>query len=168
MKMNKKKLMIITLIAALMIPLGCKKSFLTQTDTFAGEIDKTFTTSTAVVSAVNAVYDTYQSSDFLKKTVWYVANFLTHDWYNNGNDVAWNNFTIPSTFYAIPTCWDQSFIGISRSNQALAVIANAKAKGVVDPLLADRLSGECYFLRGSYYYYPVSYTHLTLPTIYSV
>ncbi|MEO6850294.1 MAG: RagB/SusD family nutrient uptake outer membrane protein, partial [Mucilaginibacter sp.] len=141
------------LLAALMIPLGCKKSFLTQTNTFAGTEEATFQTSDAVIGIVNSVYDTYQNSDFLKKSIWYYANFITHDWYNNGNDVAWNNYTIPATFYAIPTFWNYSFIGINRANQALAVIEHAKAKGVVTADLAARLSGECYFLRGSLYYY---------------
>ncbi|MDP9047308.1 MAG: RagB/SusD family nutrient uptake outer membrane protein [Bacteroidota bacterium] len=153
MKIKKKYIAMVVLFAALISPLACKKGFLNQTDTFGGSQEATFQTSQSVVSAVNAIYDTYQNSDFLKKSIWYYANFITHDWYNNGNDVAWNNYTIPSTFYAIPTFWNYSFIGINRANQALAVIATAKAKGVVTPALADRLTGEAYFLRGSLYYY---------------
>jgi len=153
MKIKKNYIAMVVLLTALLSPLACKKSFLNQTDTFGGSQDATFQTSQSVISAVNAIYDTYQNSDFLKKSIWYYANFITHDWYNNGNDVAWNNYTIPSTFYAIPTFWNYSFIGINRANQALAVIAKARAKGVVTPALADRLTGEAYFLRGSLYYY---------------
>jgi len=153
MKINTKKITFIALLAALMIPLGCKKSFLNQTDTFAASADATFNTPGAVIESVNSIYDTYQNSDFLKKSIWYYANFITHDWFNNGNDVAWNNYTIPATFYAIPTFWNYSFIGIARANAALTVIANAKAKGIITPALADRLTGEALFLRGTLYYY---------------
>ncbi|MDP9076388.1 MAG: RagB/SusD family nutrient uptake outer membrane protein [Bacteroidota bacterium] len=151
--MNKKNIILIALFAVLMVPLSCKKDFLTQTNTFAATQDATFNTSADVVGVVNAVYDSYQNNDFLKKSIFYVANFLTHDWFNNGADVAWNNYTIPSTFYAIPTFWNGAFIGINRANQAIAVIATAKAKGIVTAALADRLTGEAYFLRGTFYYY---------------
>jgi len=153
MKIRKKYIAMVVLLTALLSPLACKRSFLNQTDTFGASQDATFQTSQSVISAVNAIYDTYQNSDFLKKSIWYYANFITHDWYNNGNDVAWNNYTIPSTFYAIPTFWNYAFIGINRANQALAVIANARTKGIVTAALADRLTGEAYFLRGSLYYY---------------
>src|ERR1700740_1724301 len=89
MKVNKK-LVILPLVALgllLIIPLGCKKNFLNQTDTFASTSDATFQKPQAVIALVNAIYDTYQSSDLLKKSMWYYANFQTHDWFNNGSDI---------------------------------------------------------------------------------
>jgi len=153
MKKNKKYVILIVLVAALLSPLACKKSFLSQTDTFAASASATFGTSQSVISLVNSIYDTYQNSDFLKKSMWYYANFLTHDWFNNGADIVWNNYTIPSTFGALSTFWNDGYIGISRANQALAIIPGAAAKGVITQALANRLMGEAYFLRGMTYYY---------------
>src|ERR1700712_3159493 len=153
MKMNKKYIVLIVLLAALITPLACKKSFLNQTNTFSSTVNSTFNKPQDVVALVNSIYDTYQNSDFMKKSMWYYANFLTHDWYNNGNDIVWNNYTIPSTFGALSTFWNDSYIGIARANAALPIIADAKAKGIITSALADRLTGEAYFLRGMTYYY---------------
>ena len=57
------------------------------------------------------------------------------------------------TFVGLITFWNQSYIGIARANSAFAVITKAKADGVVDAALANRLRGEAYFLRGMTYYY---------------
>ena len=135
-------------------PLACKKSFLQPTDTFAATASATFTKPQQVVSLVNAIYDTYQSSDLLKKSIWYYANFLTHDWYNNGADIVWNYYGIGADFGALPVFWNNAYIGIARANAALDVIAETRANGVLTPAsLADRLEGEAYFLRGMTYYY---------------
>src|ERR1700722_20117671 len=140
--------------AIVSLPFACKKSFLQQTDTFAATADATFTKSSQVVAVVNSIYDTYQSSDLLKKSIWYYANFLTHDWYNNGSDIVWNFYGIGANFYALPTFWNNAYIGIARANAALEVIAETRASGILTPSsLADRLEGECYFLRGMTYYY---------------
>ncbi|MBS1933690.1 MAG: RagB/SusD family nutrient uptake outer membrane protein [Bacteroidetes bacterium] len=144
---------IIVVIGVALSPLACKKSFLNQTDTFAATADATFTKPQQVIALVNAIYDTYQSSDLLKKSIWYYANFLTHDWFNNGNDIVWNYYGIGADFYALPTFWNNAYIGIARANAALEVIADTKAKGIITPDLADRLTGEAYFLRGMTYYY---------------
>ena len=80
------------------IPLACKKSFLVQTNNFQGTADATFNKSADVVALVNGIYDTYQNSDLLKKCIWYRANFSTHDAFNWGGDVFWNNYQIPATF----------------------------------------------------------------------
>jgi hypothetical protein len=153
MKKNKKIIALIALFAALMVPLSCKKSFLTQTSTGNSTADATFQTSAHVVALVNSIYDGYQSGDLLKKSIWYYANFLSHDWYNDGADIAWNSYTINSNFGALSTFWNNAYIAIGRTNQAFGIIATAKAKGVVTPALADRLTGEAYFLRGMSYYY---------------
>lgn len=153
MKISNKKIILVGLFAALLIPLGCKKSFLSQTNTFQSTEEATFQKSADVVGLVNSIYDGYQNSDLLKKSIWYYANFQTHDWFNYGNDVIWNYYAIPADFYALPALWNNAYISIARANAAFGVIDKAKAKGVVTAALADRLTGEAYFLRGMTYYY---------------
>lgn len=152
MKRGKIIILIVALgIAA--IPLACKRSFLVQTNTFQGTADATFNKPADVIALVNAIYDTYQNSDLMKKCLWYRANFGSHDFFNWGGDVFWNNYQIPATFGGVTTFWNQSYIGIARANAAFGVVATAKDKGIIDAALADRLTGEAYFLRGMTYYY---------------
>jgi hypothetical protein len=154
--MKKIKIIITVSIVAFsfaMLPLACKEKFLEQTNTFGLPADAVASSRDNVIASVNAIYDTYQNSDLLKKCIWYRANFGTHDFFNWGADVFWNNYQIPSTFLGLNTLWNQFYIGIARANYALPVIEKAKANGVVDGKLADRLAGEAYFLRGSMYYY---------------
>lgn len=153
MKLYRKIFAAIALIFVMFNPAGCSKNFLNPTDTFATTEAATFTKPQQVIDLVNAIYNTYQSSDMLKKSLWYYANFLTHDWFNNGNDIVWNYYGIGADFYALPTLWNNAYIGIARANAALEVIATTKANGILTPALADRLSGEAYFLRGMTYYY---------------
>ena len=152
MKINKNTITIIAFCAAL-IPLACGKKFLTTTNSFQSTADGTFKKSSDVVALVNSIYDTYQNADLLKKSIWYYANFQTHDWFNYGGDVVWNYYGIPADFYALPVFWNNGYIGIARANAAFGIIATAKAKGIVTAELADRLTGEAYFLRGMTYYY---------------
>lgn len=151
--MQKRKLALITMLAALLSPLACKKSFLTQTNTFSSTEEATFQKSSDVVALVNSIYDGFQNSDLLKKSIWYYANFQTHDFFNYGADIQWNNYQITSDFGAIATFWNNAYINIARANSAFKIIANAKAKGIVTAALGDRLTGEAYFLRGLNYYY---------------
>lgn len=135
---------------------ACDDSFLEQTNTFQGNADALSTKKEAVISLINGIYDTYQNSDLLKKCIWYRANFGTHDFFNWGGDVFWNNYQIPATFGGITTFWNQSYIGIARANSAFAVITKAQEKGVITSDLANRLRGEAFFLRGMTYYYLAS------------
>src|SRR5947207_4225912 len=141
-----KRIKIILLIATIFIigfvPLACKKSFLMQTNTFQGTADATFNKPADVIALVNAIYDTYQNSDLLKKCIWYRANFSTHDAFNWGADVFWNNYQLPATFVGLITFWNQSYIGIARANSVFSVITKAEAGGVLTPALAKRLRGE--------------------------
>jgi len=132
---------------------ACKESFLDQTNTFQGNADALSSSQDAVVTLVNGVYDTYQNSDLLKKCIWYRANFGSHDFFNWGGDVFWNNYQIPATFGGLSTFWNQSYIGIARANSAFAIITKAQKKGVLGSSLANRLRGEAFFLRGLTYYY---------------
>jgi hypothetical protein len=153
-----KKIKIIVLIGIIaftcvVIPIACKKSFLNQTNTFGLPSGSVASVKDNVIGAVNGIYDTYQNSNLLKKCLWYRANFGTHDFFNWGADVAWNNYQIPSNFVGLNDFWNNLYIGIARANYAIPVVATAKENGVVDASLADRLTGEAYFLRGSMYYY---------------
>jgi hypothetical protein len=153
MKINKKNIAFITLLTALVMPLACKKDFLSRDSSFQATADATFKKSSDVVALVNSIYDGYQNSDLLKKSIWYYANFQTHDFFNYGADIAWNNYQINSDFGALDVFWKNAYITIGRANAAFKIIATAKENGVVTPALADRLTGEAYFLRGMTYYY---------------
>lgn len=153
MKLNKKNIVIITMFSAMLIPISCRKNFLNQTNTFSSTKDASFQKSSDVVALVNSIYDGYQNSDLLKKSIWYYANFQTHDWYNDGADIAWNYYAIGPDFGALSTFWNNAYVDIIRANSALEIIAEAKTKGVVTEALGNRLLGEAYFLRGMSYYY---------------
>lgn len=156
MKRNNNKLIAI-ILASFVFFIGlftaCNESFLDQDNTFQGNADALSTKREAVIGLVNGVYDTYQNSDLLKKCIWYRANFSTHDFFNWGGDVFWNNYQIPATFGGLSTFWNQAYIGIARANSTFAVITKAQEKGVITSSLANRLRGEALFLRGMTYYY---------------
>ena len=135
------------------VPFACREKFLEQENQLGATADATFNKSNDVVAIVNAIYDTYQNSDLLKKCIWYRANFSTHDFFNWGGDVFWNNYQIPATFGGLNTFWNPSYIGIGRANAAFKIITTAQGKGVVTPQLAARLRGEAFFLRGMTLYY---------------
>ncbi|HYJ63320.1 MAG TPA: RagB/SusD family nutrient uptake outer membrane protein [Parafilimonas sp.] len=154
--MKRIKIIIIISLIALpcaVIPLSCSKSFLNQNNTFGISPDAAASKPQQVISLVNAIYDTYQNSDLLKKCIWYRANFGTHDFFNWGADVFWNNYQIAPIFVGLITFWNQSYIGIARANSVFAVITKAETDGVIDHTLASRLRGEAFFLRGMTYYY---------------
>jgi hypothetical protein len=154
MKMNKNKLtLLLALFVGAVILVACKKSFLTQTNRFGATPDATFQKPGDVVALVNSIYDTYQNSDLLKKSIWYYANFQTHDWFNYGADIAWNYYAIPADFGALPAFWNNAYIGIARANAAFPIIEKTKASGILTDALAQRLQGEAYFLRAMTYYY---------------
>src|ERR1700743_2101478 len=114
MKMKQVSIILLAIFAVLMVPLSCKKDFLKQTNTFSSTADATFQKPQDVINLVNSIYDTYQNADLLKKSIWYYANFLTHDWFNNGSDIVWNYYGIQSDFSSLPVFWNNAYIGISR------------------------------------------------------
>ncbi|WP_202552285.1 RagB/SusD family nutrient uptake outer membrane protein [Ginsengibacter hankyongi] len=154
---NRKKIIIYLIAFAVtaitVFQVSCTKKFLDQTNTFGISPDAAASKPQQVISLVNAIYDTYQNSDLLKKCIWYRANFGTHDFFNWGADVFWNNYQIAPIFVGLITFWNQSYIGIARANSVFAVITKAESGGVIDHTLASRLRGEAFFLRGMTYYY---------------
>jgi hypothetical protein len=152
MKINKY-IYVMSVGLTLLLPLSCKKGFLDQTDSRNPTSQVLFNKPADGIALVNAIYDTYQNADLLKKSLWYYANFQTHDFFNWGNDRFYNTYAIPTTFGAIQVFWQRAYIGIARANTAIPILAKMKADGVLDAALADRLTGEVYFLRGMTYYY---------------
>jgi len=144
-----------TLSLALLLPLGCTKDFLNQTDTSKISEDALFNKPQDGIALVNAIYDSFQhdSQSYMLKSLFFNANFLAQDMYNWGADVAYNTYQFTPTFGALNAFWVNSYQGISRSNAAIPIIARMKERGVIPEALANRLTGEAYFLRGIYYYY---------------
>ncbi|WP_345328965.1 RagB/SusD family nutrient uptake outer membrane protein [Mucilaginibacter defluvii] len=138
---------------AVMLPLSCQKGFLDQRDSSNPTEQSLFDKPADGIALVNAIYDTYQNADLMKKSLWYYANFQTHDFFNWGNDRFYNTYSIPATFGAIQVFWQRAYIGIARANSALPIIAKMKDNGILTEALANRLTGEIYFLRGMTYYY---------------
>lgn len=151
--MNKIKYSIIALFSVLLIALACKKSFLQQQNYTQLTRESYFTRASDGIALVNSIYDTYQNADLLKKSIWYYANFQTHDFFNWGNDRFYNYYDIQTNFGPMRTFWQRSYVGIARANTAIEVIPEMKSKGAVTAALGDRLLGEAYFLRAMAYYY---------------
>ncbi|GGH01605.1 RagB/SusD family nutrient uptake outer membrane protein [Mucilaginibacter phyllosphaerae] len=151
----KKKiyLYILTVGLIVLIPFSCKKGFLDQTDSSNPTAQALFNKPADGIAIVNAIYDTYQNADLLKKSLWYYANFQSHDFFNWGNDRFYNTYAIPTTFGGIQVFWQRAYIGIARANSAIEILKTMREKGVLDEALANRLTGEVYFLRGMTYYY---------------
>ncbi|MBE9585424.1 RagB/SusD family nutrient uptake outer membrane protein [Mucilaginibacter sp. JRF] len=149
----KKYLYVLTVGLVVLLPLSCQKGFLDQKDTSNPTEQGLFDKPADGIALVNAIYDTYQNADLLKKSLWYYANFQSHDFFNWGNDRFYNTYAIPATFGAIQVFWQRAYIGIARANSALPIIGRMKDNGILTEALANRLTGEIYFLRGMTYYY---------------
>ncbi|MHA4895744.1 RagB/SusD family nutrient uptake outer membrane protein [Pedobacter sp. PWIIR3] len=150
---NIKYLYILAVGLLVLTPFSCKKGFLNQTDSSNPTAQALFNKPADGIALVNAIYDTYQNADLLKKSLWYYANFQSHDFFNWGNDRFYNTYAIPSTFGGIQVFWQRAYIGIARANSAIEILKTMKEKGVLNEALANRLTGEVYFLRGMTYYY---------------
>jgi len=141
------------MLSVMLIPLACKKNFLQQQNYTQLTRESYFTKASDGIALVNSIYDTYQNADLLKKSIWYYANFQTHDFFNWGNDRFYNYYDIQTNFGPIRVFWQRSYVGIARANTAIEVIPEMKANGAITAQLGDRLLGEAYFLRGLTYYY---------------
>ena len=151
--MKRIKIIIITSIVAftcVVIPLACKKSFLNQTNTFGllcrcccqyeGECDwrwlMVFMIHTRIVTCLKNVSGT----GLISERMTFLTGVLMYSGITTRS---------PLTFVGLITFWNQSYIGIARANSASCGYHKAEENGVVDAALADRLSGEAYFLRGN-------------------
>ena len=154
MKINKS-IYLLTLGVATMLPLSCK-DYLNETDTRAITEESLFKKPQDGVNLVNAIYDTFHDGDFMNKSLWYGANFLSQDFHNYGADVFFETYEVPAIFDPLNILWRRSYQGIARANSAIPIIAKMKEEGIVTEALANRLTGEAYFLRGVFYYYLAS------------
>ncbi|RDC61461.1 RagB/SusD family nutrient uptake outer membrane protein [Adhaeribacter pallidiroseus] len=154
MKINKS-IYLLTLGVATMLPLSCK-DFLNETDTRAITDESLFKKPEDGIRLVNAIYDTFHDGDFMNKSLWYGANFLSQDFHNYGADVFFETYEVPANFDPLNILWRRSYQGIARANSAIPIIAKMKEEGVITEALANRLTGEAYFLRGVFYYYLAS------------
>ena len=68
----------------------------------------------------------------------------------------YETYEVPANFAPLNVAWVRSYQGIARANSAIPIIAKMKTEGVLDEKLANRLTGEAYFLRGVFYYYLAS------------
>ena len=69
---------------------------------------------------------------------------------------AWNSYQFNANDGAFEGLWNQFYKGIASANAALPIIAKMRDENILDQSLADRLTGETYFLRGLFYYYLAS------------
>ena len=153
MKINKFIILPLIVAALFLLPLGCSKDYLDQKDTKNVSSDALFKKPEDGIQLVNAIYDTFDNIDFTLKSMWYQANFLTQDFKNYGGDTFFTTYEVPTTFDPLNTFWVRSYQGIARANSAIPIIAQMQANGVLTADLANRLTGEAYFLRGLFYYY---------------
>ncbi|MEO6000327.1 MAG: RagB/SusD family nutrient uptake outer membrane protein [Chitinophagaceae bacterium] len=148
-----KNILKIAVVLLFLVPLACKKNFLQQQNYTQLTRESYFTKASDAVALVNSIYDTYQNADLLKKSLWYYANFQTHDFFNWGNDRFYNYYDIQTNFGPMRVFWQRSYVGIARANTAIEIIPEMKKSGILTAALGDRLLGEAYFLRGLTYYY---------------
>ncbi|MBC7922284.1 MAG: RagB/SusD family nutrient uptake outer membrane protein [Ferruginibacter sp.] len=151
MKTNKNIYLLIFGLVTL-LPMSCN-NYLDQTDTRSISDASLFKKPQDGINLVNAIYDTFHDGDFMNKSLWYGANFLSQDFHNYGADVFFETYEVPANFDPLNILWRRSYQGIARANSAIPIIAKMRAEQVIDEQLANRLSGEAYFLRGVFYYY---------------
>ena len=89
----------------------------------------------------------------MKFSLYYINNYLTLDHLNYGGDRNWGTYLFDANHHAFEGLWDKFYKGIASANAAIPIIAKMRAENVLDQTLADRLTGEAYFLRGVFYYY---------------
>jgi len=156
MKINQN-IFVLALGVALLIPVSCSKTFLEQTDTTNISESSLFHKPSDGVALINAIYNTFDddgnSDQFMKKAMWYIANYLSQDYHNWGSDIFWTTYLINPDNGSLKTLWEHFYKGISTANSAFPIVAKMRAENVIDQALADRLTGEAYFLRGLFYYY---------------
>lgn len=147
---------IVALVAAAMFPLSCSEDFLETKDTKDISEASLFDKEEDAIKLVTAIYDTFHDTDFILKALWYQANFLSQDFKNYGADTFFETYEVPTDFDALNVFWVRAYQGIARANSAFPIIEQMREEGVLSEELADRLTGETYFLRGVFYYYLAS------------
>src|SRR4051794_22070834 len=151
----KHSIYLLALVLVLLPPLSCKK-FLEQTDTSNVAAELFFTKPEDAIQLVNALYNTFDEAngyDVMKFSLYYINNYLTQDHLNYGGGNAWNYYGFGLDDVAFSGLWNNFYKGIASANAAIPTIAKMRDENILDQSLADRLTGEIYFLRGVFYYY---------------
>jgi hypothetical protein len=151
----KQSIYLLAIVLALLPPLSCKK-FLKQTDTSNVAEDALFKKPEDAIQLVNALYNTFDPAgnyDIMKFSIYYMNNYLTQDQINYGGDRNWASYLFDANHQAFEGLWNQFYKGIASANSAIPIIAKMRSENILDQSLADRLTGESYFLRGLFYYY---------------
>jgi hypothetical protein len=152
----KHSIYLLAIVLVLLAPFGCKK-FLAQTDTSNVAADALFKKPEDAVQLVNALYNTFDEpgggNDVMKFSIYYINNYLTLDVLNYGEARNWKSYLFSTDHYAFQNLWDVFYKGIASANAAIPIIAKMKDENILDQALADRLTGEAYFLRGFFYYH---------------
>jgi tetratricopeptide (TPR) repeat protein len=152
--------LICLLLGILPVFSGCSESFLEQKDTSNVNESSLFVKKSDGYSLVTGIYSTFHGGgvvnggiDYMLKGIWFTANFPTQDFHNEGSDIFWNTYEVPTTFDALNTFWVTNYKGISRANAAIPILTKMIADGIFSQKEGNQLIGECYFLRGIFYYY---------------
>ena len=152
----KQSIYLLAMILAILPPLSCEKE-LVQTDTSNVAQDALFKKSEDAVQLVNALYNTFDDDpsggNIMKFSIYQINNYLSLDHLNYGGGRAWNSYLFGADDPAFEGLWKTFYKGIASANAAIPIIARMRNENVLDQTLADRLTGETYFLRGVFYYY---------------
>ncbi|MES2731117.1 MAG: RagB/SusD family nutrient uptake outer membrane protein, partial [Bacteroidota bacterium] len=150
MKLNKN-IYLLALGSVMLLPMSCKDSFLEEKNTKAINEAFLFKKKDDAYALLSGIYDTFHDGDYIIKSLFYQANFLSQDFKNIGADVFFESYEVPTTFNALTILWRRSYAGIAEANNAIPIIAKMKDDGVIDQQLANQLTGEALFLRGLFY-----------------
>ena len=92
---------------ALVAPLSCSKGFLDLKDTRNISENTLFHKAEDGIALVNSIYNTFDddpnSDQFMKKAMWYIANYLPQDFHNWGNDIFWLDYQINVDNFSLKT-----------------------------------------------------------------
>lgn len=154
-----KNILLISSVLVLLLPSGCSDDFLRQEKVDGISEESLFNKESDALAIVSSVYDIFHNNvsgigccnDYVIKGLWYQANFLSQDIRNVGADVFYTTYEVPATFQPLYILWADSYAGIARSNAAITQLANMLEEGIITEELANRLTGEVYFLRGLLY-----------------
>jgi len=154
MKMKNIQKLSCFILGSILILSSCSESFLEQVDTSSVNESSLFLKKADGYSLVTGIYDTYHTGiDYMLKGIWFTANFPTQDFHNEGSDIFWNTYEVPTAFDALNTFWVANYVGISRANAAIPILTKMRDNGILTQTEGNQLLGECYFLRGTFYYY---------------
>jgi hypothetical protein len=131
---------------------GCSEDFLEQTNTASVNQNTLFKKREDGLALVTGVYNTFHDVDYMLKGIWFTANFLSQDFKNWGADAFFGTYEVPTNFAPLNVFWTRNYVGISRANAAIPILEEMKTKGILTEAEGNTLIGECYFLRGLFYY----------------